>query len=70
MIGVLVSGEGTNLQALIDAGLQVHSFREYPYSNGGKLWGEMRELPGGRMIPPEHIPSLPLMYSIVAEKPV
>ncbi len=58
------------MQALMDAGLQVRSFREYPYSNGGKLWGEMRELPGGRMVPPEHIPSLPLMYSIVAEKPV
>ena len=25
MIGVLVSGEGTNLQALIDAGLPIHA---------------------------------------------
>ncbi len=57
-------------QALIDAGLQLRSFREYPYSNGGKLWSDMREEPGGRMFPPETLPSLPLMYSIVAEKPV
>jgi SAM-dependent methyltransferase len=58
------------IQALIDAGLRLRSFREYPYANGGKLWGGMRELPGGRMLPPEHLPSLPLMYSIVAEKPI
>lgn len=57
------------IQALLDGGLQLRSFREYPYSNGAKLWGEMRELPGGRMAPPEHLPSLPLMYSVVAEKP-
>ncbi|HZB95284.1 MAG TPA: class I SAM-dependent methyltransferase [Herpetosiphonaceae bacterium] len=57
------------IQALIDAGLRLRSFQEYPYANGGKLWGDMRELPGGRMLPPEHVPSLPLMYSIVAEQP-
>ncbi len=56
------------IQALLNAGLHLHSFQEYPYTNGGKLWGDMRELPGGRMLPPEHLPSLPLMYSIVAEK--
>jgi hypothetical protein len=58
------------IQALIDAGLGLRSFREYPYANGGKLWGDMRELPGGRMLPPEHVPSLPLMYGVVAEKPI
>lgn len=57
------------MQALIEAGLEVRSFREYPYTNGAKLWADMRELPGGRMVPPENMPSLPLMYSIVAEKP-
>lgn len=57
------------LQALIDGGLLVRSFHEYPYSNGAKLWGDMRELPGGRMVPPPNVPSLPLMYSLVAEKP-
>ena len=57
------------IQALIDAGLQLRSFREYPYTNGARMWADMRELPGGRMLPPEHLPSLPLMYSVVAEKP-
>jgi SAM-dependent methyltransferase len=57
------------IQALIDAGLQLRSFREYPYANGGKLWADMRELPGGRMVPPERLPSLPLMYSLAVEKP-
>ncbi|MBA3947787.1 MAG: class I SAM-dependent methyltransferase [Herpetosiphonaceae bacterium] len=58
------------MQALIDAGLRLRSFSEYPYSNGGKLWRDMREEPGGRMFPPESLPSLPLMYSLVAEKAV
>jgi len=56
------------IQALLDAGLELRSFREYPYSNGGRLWDNMRELPGGRMIQPEKMPNLPLMYSLVAEK--
>ena len=56
-------------QALIDAGLEIQVFREYPYSNGGKLWDDMREIEGGRMLPPETVPSLPLMYSLVARKP-
>jgi hypothetical protein len=57
------------IQALIDGGLRLRSFREYPFTNGAKLWDDMRELPGGRMLPPERLPSLPLMYSLVAEKP-
>jgi SAM-dependent methyltransferase len=57
------------IQALVDAGLQLRSFREYPYTNGAKLWRDMRESPGGRMLPPDTLPSLPLMYSVVAGKP-
>lgn len=56
------------IQALLDAGLQLRSFREYPYTNGAKLWGDMPELPGGRMLPPEQLPSLPLMYGVVSAK--
>jgi len=56
-------------QALIDAGLELRVCREYPYSNGGKLWDDMREIEGGRMLPPETVPSLPLMYSLVLQKP-
>ena len=57
------------IQALLDAGLQLRSFNEYPYSNGGKLWDNMREAEGGRIYPPEGMPSLPLMFSLVLEKP-
>ena len=56
-------------QALIDAGLNLRSFREYPYANGARQFEGMRELPGGRMVPPEGMPNLPLMCSFVAEKP-
>jgi SAM-dependent methyltransferase len=57
------------IQALLDAGLALRSFREYPFSNGGKLWNNMRESEGGRMLPPEGMPDLPLMFSVVMEKP-
>ena len=52
--------------ALSSAGLAVTDFREYPYSNGAKLFARMRELPGRRMIPPEEVPNLPLMFGLVA----
>jgi 2-polyprenyl-3-methyl-5-hydroxy-6-metoxy-1,4-benzoquinol methylase len=56
------------LSALMDAGLNLTAFHEYPYMNGGKLFDRMREMPGGRMYPPEGMPSLPLMYGLRAEK--
>lgn len=56
------------ITSLLDAGLTIYVFREYPYSNGAKLYQHMRETPGRRMIPPEGIPSLPLMFGIVAGK--
>lgn len=62
-------GVGEIITALIGAGLAITSFTEYPFSNGAKLFDSMRELPGKRMIQPEHFPSLPLMYSISAVKP-
>ena len=54
--------------ALLDAGLTITALREYPYSNGAKLCQGIRETPGGRMIPPQGMPSLPLMVGIVAQK--
>lgn len=56
------------IQSLLDAGLALRVFREYPFSNGGKLWNAMRELPGGRMLPPADKPDLPLMFGLVANK--
>ncbi len=57
------------LGALLGAGLAITAYREYPYANGAKLFSGMRELPGGRMLPPEGIPDLPLMYGLAGEFP-
>jgi SAM-dependent methyltransferase len=61
-------GIGDVATALIAAGLVITALREYPYANGAKLFDRMRELPGKRMVPPEDVPSLPLMYGLVARK--
>jgi len=54
------------ITALIQAGLALKVFKEYPYFNGAKLFNDMREREGNRFYPPETMPSLPLMYGIVA----
>jgi len=54
--------------AILEAGLRLTVFREYPYMNGAKLLNNMRETPGGRMYPPGDMPSLPLMVGLAAEK--
>ncbi len=59
---------GDILESIMAAGLTVRKFREYPYSNGAKLMNDMIEKPGRRMVPPDRLPSLPLMYGLVAEK--
>ncbi len=59
---------GDIVSALLGAGLGLVTLKEYPYSNGCRLLQRMREIPGRRMIPPEDIPSMPLMFGLVAEK--
>ena len=59
----------TLLEALLGAGLRLERFCEYPYSNAAQLYENMREEPGRRMYPPESVPSIPLMYGLVAVKP-
>ena len=61
-------GLGDILGALLDAGLVIETFREYPYANGCRLFEGMRELPGRRMYPPEGMPSLPLMFGLAARR--
>jgi SAM-dependent methyltransferase len=58
----------TIFTALIEAGLRIDRFEEYPYSNGAKLFEDMPEAEGGRMVMPEGKPSVPLMYGIAAWK--
>lgn len=57
------------VQVLIDAGLKIECLKEYPYANGWVGFEAMRDSGGGRMLPPETMPSIPLMYAIVAAKP-
>jgi SAM-dependent methyltransferase len=59
---------GDILESMLQAGLTIKTFREYPYSNGAKLLNDMLEKPGRRMVPPDRLPALPLMYGLVAEK--
>lgn len=56
------------ITAILQAGLTLRVFKEYPYSNGCKLFERMRETADRRTFPPEDVPNLPLMYSIVAQK--
>ena len=48
---------------------ELERFREYPYSNGARMWNRMRELPGRRFRPPAEMPELPLMWGLVARRP-
>ncbi|MDX1994453.1 MAG: class I SAM-dependent methyltransferase [bacterium] len=61
-------GVGEIITALIDAGLRLTTFREYPYINGFKPFSDLKELPGRRFTMPDGKPNIPLMYGIVAEK--
>ena len=66
---------GAILSALIESGLRIEQFHEYPYSNGAKLFDNMREEPTGsgagtvRMFPPDNLPSVPMMFGLAAANP-
>jgi hypothetical protein len=61
-------GLGEMVTAIAGAGLRIFTLKEYPYSNGERHFAGMRELPGRRMVPPEDVPTVPLMYSVSAKK--
>lgn len=56
--------------ALIEAGLRIEALREYPYANGCQIFRGMTPLPGRRYGMPEGYPEIPLMYAVVASKPL
>jgi SAM-dependent methyltransferase len=61
-------GLGDVITALAEAELRITTLEEYPYANGERKFAGMRELPDRRMVPPERIPAIPLMYGIRAQK--
>ena len=61
-------GLGEVVTALAGAGLRITALNEYLHSNGERHFARMRELEGRRMVPPEDVPVMPLMYGIRAEK--
>ena len=62
-------GVGEIVTATLDAGLQLTTLREYPYTNGFRRFTDMRELSGNRFTMPEGMPNFPLMMGLVAQKP-
>ena len=61
-------GLGEVFQALIDAGLTLKITREYPYSNGAKMFEDLVEIEGQRFARPHGKPNLPLMWGVVAQR--
>jgi SAM-dependent methyltransferase len=55
--------------ALLDAGLQLTTLREYPYSNGFNPLPMMVALPGRRFTLPDEYPTIAMMYGLAAAKP-
>ncbi len=56
------------ITAILEAGMRLTAFKEYPYFNGAKLMNDMRQMENGRVYPPEGFPSLPMTYAIAAVK--
>lgn len=65
-----VWGLGDVVQAVVDAGLRMDTLREWPYSNGWKPFDEMVMDPGRRWRLPDGVPALPLMFGLVAHRPM
>jgi SAM-dependent methyltransferase len=61
-------GVGQVVSALVEAGLTIERLEEYPYANGWAGFADMRDLGGGRLAPPAHLPRIPLMYGLSATR--
>jgi len=54
--------------ALAGSGLRIERFHEYPFFNAAKIYEDMVEREGRRMFLPDGVPSIPLMFEVVANK--
>lgn len=62
-------GVGEVVTALAGAGLVITALHEYPFVNGERCFPSLRETPGRRLVPPDDVPSIPLMFGIAARAP-
>ncbi len=67
-VGVLVSGEGTNLQALIDAGLTIRHVGEHEFCAWQHVKAMVKGDDGWWRLPPG-MPEMPLLFSLRARLP-
>lgn len=61
-------GLGDIVTSVLQAGLNLQVFEEYPFSNGAQILPNMQPLEGRRFGPPEGFPSVPLMFGLRAGK--
>jgi SAM-dependent methyltransferase len=61
-------GLGDVVTAFSTASWVVQRLEEYPFANGERQFERMRALPGRRLAPPPDVPSVPLMYGLLAER--
>jgi SAM-dependent methyltransferase len=56
------------ISAVVDSGLQLEQFREWPYANAWQPYAGMRHLGGHRYSAPAGMPELPLMFGLSARR--
>lgn len=54
--------------AVLEAGLELTDLREWPFSNGARMFRDMRSAPGRRFFPPKSAPQLPQLFGLVARR--
>lgn len=61
-------GVGEVVTALAQAGLRITVLHEYLHINGERPFARMQAAQGRRMLPPNDVPAIPLMYGLAAIK--
>ena len=61
-------GLGEISAALLQAGYRISALHEYPYANGRRHFADGQVREPRRALPPPHLPQLPMMFGLLAEK--